>query len=104
MSAAGPEPRGATAEGLRPEETRGIRSRSGRLVVRWLVWSGLGILAVGLVVAFLAQGPSVLATVVLSVGMLTEAAGLVAYRILFWASVYAKDKPKAARRVRKPGA
>ncbi len=104
MSAAGPEPMGATAEGLRPEETRGIRSRSGRLVVRWLVWSGLGILAVGLVVAFLAQGPSVLATVVLSVGMLTEAAGLVAYRILFWASVYAKDKPKTARRVRKPGA
>ncbi len=87
-----------------PEELRGIRVRRGRRVVRWLVRGGLGFLAAGFVVAVFAQGPSVPVTVVLSVGLVMEAAGLVAYRILFWASVYAKDKPTGVRRVRKPGA
>ena len=86
-----------------PQELRGIRSRNGRRLVRWLVWGGLALLAVGFVIALLAQGPSVPATIVLTLGLLLEAAGLVSYRILFWASIYARDKPKVARRVRKPG-
>ncbi len=82
----------------------GARDRWARRIVRWLVWSGLGLLVVGLGVGLAAQGPSVAATVVLSAGLLVEAAGLISYRVLFWASVYAKDRPKTARKVRKPGA
>jgi hypothetical protein len=67
------------------------------------VWSGLALLAIGFLVAFLAPGPSVPATVVLSAGLVVETAGLVAYRVFFWASIYAKDRPKTARRVRKTG-
>lgn len=73
-------------------------------MVRWLIWSGLALLAVGFVIGLAAQGPSVPATVVLSAGLLVEAGGLLAYRAFFWASVYAKDRPKTARKVRKPGA
>lgn len=94
---------GLAPEDASPEQLRGSRARRGRRVVRWLVWGGLALLVAGFVVALIAQGPSVPATIVLSVGLIVEAAGLVAYRILFWASVYAKDKPATARRARKPG-
>lgn len=86
-----------------PEVLRGARGRNARRIVRWLIWVGLALVASGFVVAVLDPGPSVVATVVLSAGLLMEAAGLVAYRILFWASVYAKDRPKTANRVRKSG-
>ncbi len=89
--------------GVPPEEIRGGRARSTRRIVRWLIWAGLALLAIGFGVGMLAQGPSVPATLILSAGLLVEVAGLVAYRALFWASVYAKDRPKTARRVRKPG-
>lgn len=92
---------GSSAAGAAtPEELRGVRARRGRRVVWWLVWGGLALVVAGFAVALLAQGPNVPATIVLSVGLALEAAGLVAYRILFWASVYAKDKPTAVRRVR----
>ncbi len=87
-----------------PTEARDTRDRRARRIVRWLVWSGLGLIVVGLGVGLAAQGPSVPATLVLSAGLLVEAAGLISYRVLFWASVYAKDRPKTARKVRKPGA
>lgn len=86
-----------------PEVLRGAKARMGRRIVRWLVWAGLTLLGVGFVIALLAHGPSVPATAILLVGLLVEAAGLVAYRVLFWASVYAKDRPKTARRIRKSG-
>jgi len=103
MSGVPRESTGSASVDVPPEGLRGAKARAGRRIVRGLVWAGLALLVVGLAIALLAGGPSVAATVTLSAGLLVEAAGLVAYRVLFWASVYAKDRPKTARRIGKSG-
>ncbi len=103
MQATPPGSTRATPEDVPPEGVRGSRARKVRRIVRWLVWAGLALLAVGFVAALLAQGASVIATAALSAGLLVEASGLLAYRVLFWSSVYAKDRTKTAHRIRKPG-
>lgn len=98
------ESREIASDGTPAGPARGTRERRARRLVRRLVWSGLGLIVVGLGVGLAAQGPSVAATVILSAGLLVEAAGLISYRVIFWASVYARGRPRTARKVRKPGA
>ena len=88
---------------ISPEVLRGARPRTTRRIIRGLIWTGIALLGIGFGVAFLAQGASVPATVLLSLGLVVEAAGLVGYRVLFWVAVYSKDRPTKARHVRKSG-
>lgn len=86
---AGPSERAdAAAQGPRP--TRGARARRifGRVAL-----VGFLILLLGFIIAFSAGGPSVPATIVLSVGLILAAVGLVAHRLVFWAEVMTKDRP-----------
>ncbi len=103
MSIPSGERRGPEAFDGSVAASRTARSRTVRRAIRLLLWSGLVLLLIGFVLGFLAQGASVPATIVLSLGLVVESVGLVAYRLLFWASVYAKDRPVRAQRVRKSG-
>lgn len=68
-----------------------------------MTWTGIILLGVGFGVAFLFPSLAIWASALLSAGLLLEVAGLLGRRLEFWAGVYAKDRPKTARRVQKPG-
>ena len=103
MSRPALESPGSGPGGALPDVYGMVKPRPIRRVIRGLIWAGLILLVIGLIFALLAQGPSVPATILLSAGLLAEVAGLLGYRFLFWAGIYAKDRPKTAGRMRKPG-
>lgn len=83
-----PERTDAAAQGTRPSRGTRVRRIFGRIA-----FIGFLILILGFVIGLSAGGPSVPATIVLAVGLILAAAGLVAHRLVFWAEVMTKDRP-----------
>jgi len=86
------------------EQVRGAfaRGKRARHLLRGTIGVGLVLLAVGFAIGFAAGGVSVAATAVLLAGLFLTLAGAVAYRLVFWAEVYAKDRPSRGSRGPKP--
>ncbi len=76
-----------------PEAVRGVpsRGRKARRLLRLVILAGCVLLVIGFGIG-LAVGVSVVATAILFAGLLLAAGASVAYRMVFWGEVYAKDR------------